>query len=95
MNIVPIGFFPFVLIGLIVGWFVGFLIKRGGYGLLGDILLGIVGAIIGGFLVGAAVGIPDPFTSITPLSIGLAIVGAAVTVAIVRTATHKRHIQTR
>jgi uncharacterized membrane protein YeaQ/YmgE (transglycosylase-associated protein family) len=41
-----------VLIGAIAGWLAGTLIKGGGFGLIGDIVVGIVGAIIGGWLAG-------------------------------------------
>lgn len=39
-------------IGAVAGWLAGMLMKGGGYGLLGDIVIGIVGAFIGGFLFG-------------------------------------------
>ena len=37
-------------IGAIAGWLAGQIMKGGGYGLLGDIVVGIVGAAIAGFL---------------------------------------------
>ena len=40
------------IVGLIAGWAAGKLMKGGGYGTLMDIVLGIAGAIIGGWLVG-------------------------------------------
>jgi uncharacterized membrane protein YeaQ/YmgE (transglycosylase-associated protein family) len=40
----------FVLVGLIAGWLAGQLMRGGGFGVLGDIVVGIVGALIGGFL---------------------------------------------
>lgn len=40
----------FVLIGLIAGWLAGQLMKGGGFGVVGDIVVGIVGALLGGFL---------------------------------------------
>jgi uncharacterized membrane protein YeaQ/YmgE (transglycosylase-associated protein family) len=43
----------FVLVGLIAGWLAGVLMKGGGFGVLGDIVVGIVGALIGGFLFSA------------------------------------------
>lgn len=43
----------FVLVGLIAGWLAGVLMKGGGFGVLGDIVVGIVGALIGGFLFGS------------------------------------------
>lgn len=39
-----------LLVGLIAGWLAGVVMRGGGYGVVGDIVIGIVGAIIGGFL---------------------------------------------
>jgi uncharacterized membrane protein YeaQ/YmgE (transglycosylase-associated protein family) len=40
----------FIVIGAVAGWLVGVLVKGGGFGLIGNILVGIIGAIIGGYL---------------------------------------------
>lgn len=40
----------FMLIGVIAGWLAGNLMKGGGFGLVGDLILGIIGAIVGGFV---------------------------------------------
>jgi len=40
----------FILIGLAAGWLAGQLVKGGGYGLVGDIVVGVIGALLGGFL---------------------------------------------
>ena len=37
-------------IGAIAGWLASHLIRGGGYGLIGDILVGIIGAVIAGYL---------------------------------------------
>ncbi|MDB4409427.1 GlsB/YeaQ/YmgE family stress response membrane protein [Gammaproteobacteria bacterium] len=39
-------------IGAVAGWLAGVIMKGGGYGLLGDIIIGIIGAFVGGFLFG-------------------------------------------
>ena len=40
----------FLIVGAIAGWLAGQIVKGGGYGLMGDIIVGIVGAYIAGFL---------------------------------------------
>ncbi len=45
-------FIWFILVGLIAGWLAGQLMKGGGYGVVGDIIVGIIGALLGGFLFG-------------------------------------------
>jgi uncharacterized membrane protein YeaQ/YmgE (transglycosylase-associated protein family) len=39
-------------IGAVAGWLAGVIMKGGGYGLLGDIIIGIIGAFVGGMLFG-------------------------------------------
>lgn len=41
-------FIWWILVGLIAGWLTGKLMKGGGYGFFVDIILGIIGAIVGG-----------------------------------------------
>jgi len=42
----------FLVIGAIAGWLAGVVMKGGGFGLVGDIIVGIVGAVVGGWLFG-------------------------------------------
>ncbi len=41
-----------LIIGALAGWLAGVLVKGGGFGLIGDIVVGIIGAFIGGWLAG-------------------------------------------
>jgi uncharacterized membrane protein YeaQ/YmgE (transglycosylase-associated protein family) len=40
-------FAMWVLVGLMAGWLAGFVMKSGGYGLRGDLILGLVGSLAG------------------------------------------------
>ena len=40
----------FAVIGLVAGWLAGQLMKGGGFGVIGDIVVGVIGALLGGFL---------------------------------------------
>lgn len=42
----------FLLIGLIAGWIAGQLTKGGGFGPIGNLIVGVAGAVLGGFLFG-------------------------------------------
>jgi len=42
----------FLVIGLVAGWLAGQLMKGGGFGLIGDLVVGVIGAFIGGWLLG-------------------------------------------
>jgi uncharacterized membrane protein YeaQ/YmgE (transglycosylase-associated protein family) len=40
----------FLVVGAIAGWLAGLIVRGGGFGLIGDIIVGIVGAFIAGWL---------------------------------------------
>lgn len=40
----------FLIVGLVAGWLAGLLVKGGGFGLVGDLVVGVIGALLGGFL---------------------------------------------
>jgi uncharacterized membrane protein YeaQ/YmgE (transglycosylase-associated protein family) len=42
----------FLAIGAVAGWLAGVITKGGGFGLLGDIVIGILGAVVGGYVFG-------------------------------------------
>lgn len=44
------GLLWFLIVGLIAGWLAGVLVKGGGFGLIGDLVVGVVGAFLGGWL---------------------------------------------
>ncbi len=70
----------YLAIGAVAGWLAGTLVKGGGFGLIGNIVVGIIGAFLGGFVfnfLGIAVsGIVG--------SIIMATVGAAILIFVVR-----------
>ena len=43
-------FVSWVVVGLLAGWLAGFAMKGGGYGLVGDMVLGLVGSVMGGWI---------------------------------------------
>ncbi|ARU06721.1 GlsB/YeaQ/YmgE family stress response membrane protein [Comamonas serinivorans] len=64
-------FVYFILVGLIAGWLAGVLVKGGGLGLVGDIVVGIIGALLGGWLFG-----------VLGISAGAGLVGAIITATV-------------
>lgn len=74
------GLIIFLAIGAIAGWLAGTIMKGGGFGLIGNIVVGIVGAVVGGFVFGF-LGIS---TGGLIGSIITATVGAVVLLAILR-----------
>jgi uncharacterized membrane protein YeaQ/YmgE (transglycosylase-associated protein family) len=43
----------FLIVGGLAGWLAGLLMRGGGFGVIGDIVVGIIGGVIGGYLFGA------------------------------------------
>jgi uncharacterized membrane protein YeaQ/YmgE (transglycosylase-associated protein family) len=46
------GLIYWIVVGLIAGWLAGRVMKGGGYGVVVDIILGMLGGIVGGFVLG-------------------------------------------
>jgi uncharacterized membrane protein YeaQ/YmgE (transglycosylase-associated protein family) len=81
------GIIAWILLGLVAGWLAGQVMK-GGYGLVGDIVLGIVGAVVGGFLASRLLGLDvDGFNV---MSILIAFAGACIVIAISRAVSGNR-----
>ncbi len=43
-------FLWFIILGAVAGWLAGQIMKGGGFGLIGNIIVGIVGGVIGGWV---------------------------------------------
>src|SRR5207244_5828729 len=74
------GFIAWIIVGLIAGWLAGLIMKGGGYGLIGDLILGLIGALIGGWLFSIILPSAEPTGLIG--SIIVATIGAVVLVGI-------------
>jgi uncharacterized membrane protein YeaQ/YmgE (transglycosylase-associated protein family) len=72
-----------LVVGLIAGWLAGLVAKGSGYGLIGDVIIGVVGALLGGFLTGRAFGI-DYVTGLNITTIVVAFVGALILIFLLR-----------
>jgi uncharacterized membrane protein YeaQ/YmgE (transglycosylase-associated protein family) len=73
-----------IIVGGIAGWLASLVVQGGGMGVLGDIIVGIVGAILGGLLLSLL--LPGNF-SLTGFNLGslvVAFVGAVVLLLILR-----------
>jgi len=46
----PVAIIIMLAIGAVAGWLAGLVIKGGGFGLIGNILVGVAGALVAGFL---------------------------------------------
>jgi uncharacterized membrane protein YeaQ/YmgE (transglycosylase-associated protein family) len=81
------GIVAWLVLGLLAGFLASLLMNKGGEGLLMDIILGIVGAVVGGFIAQLA-----GFSGITGLnlySILIAVGGAVVVLAVYHAVTRR------
>lgn len=44
------GLILFLIIGICAGWLAGKIMKGGGFGLVGDLIVGVIGALLGGWV---------------------------------------------
>ena len=44
------GILSWIVVGLIAGWLAGMVMRGGGYGLIGDIVVGVIGGLLGGWI---------------------------------------------
>ncbi len=72
-----------IIVGLIAGWLAGLVMRGGGYGVLGDIILGIIGALLGGFIGAALFGVPTN-SGVNLTTLFWAFIGAVIVVALSR-----------
>jgi uncharacterized membrane protein YeaQ/YmgE (transglycosylase-associated protein family) len=87
MNLEPGGIIAWLVVGLVAGWLAGQFMKGGGYGIVGDLVVGVIGAFIGGLifsllLPGSSVGLIG--------SIVVAVIGAVILIAILRAVSGNR-----
>ncbi|MDQ6647863.1 MAG: GlsB/YeaQ/YmgE family stress response membrane protein [Pseudomonadota bacterium] len=76
------GLIIFILIGAIAGWLAGLIVRGFGFGLLGNIVVGIIGAFLAGWLLpqlGIGFSIVNPIVT----SIVYAMIGAIVLLVII------------
>jgi uncharacterized membrane protein YeaQ/YmgE (transglycosylase-associated protein family) len=69
-------------LGLLAGWLAGVLVKGSGYGVIGDIILGILGALVGGWITSSLMGVD--VTGFNLQSLLVAVLGAIVVIFIAR-----------
>ena len=88
MSLMPGGIIAWIFVGLISGWLAGKVMKGGGFGLIGDLVVGLIGSLVGGFLVSFF----DTGTAGFVGSIFVAFLGACVFIAIARAISGRRMI---
>ena len=79
------GLITWVVVGAIAGWLAGQVMKGSGFGLIGDIVIGIIGALVGGWFAGMLVSnVGNAFSAFSLTTIVVAFIGAVVVLLVTR-----------
>ena len=71
-----------LILGLVAGWLASLIMGSGGFGLIGDIVVGILGAVLGVWLASMFLGVD--VTGLNVASVAVAVGGAIILIAIFR-----------
>lgn len=83
------GLIAWIVIGALAGWITGKLMKGSGYGFIMDMVVGLIGALIGGFL-SSHLGLGGVDQHGLIMSIVIAVIGAVILTVILRLITGNR-----
>jgi uncharacterized membrane protein YeaQ/YmgE (transglycosylase-associated protein family) len=78
------GLLSWIVVGLIAGWLAGRAMKGKGYGLIGDVVIGVIGGLLGGFIASYFFHVGDPMSGINLTSIVIAFLGAVLLLFVLR-----------
>jgi uncharacterized membrane protein YeaQ/YmgE (transglycosylase-associated protein family) len=78
------GILSWAVVGLIAGFLAGQVMRGGGYGVIGDIIVGVLGGLLGGWIAFYFFGVGDTMTGINLVSILVAFAGAMLLILILR-----------
>jgi len=82
----PSSIFGWLIVGLIAGWAAGHAMGKGGFGVIGDVIVGLIGAVIGGVVIGFIWAGTTGFVG----SILVAFIGACILIWLVRLISVRR-----
>jgi uncharacterized membrane protein YeaQ/YmgE (transglycosylase-associated protein family) len=85
------GIIAWIIIGVIAGWITGKLMKGSGFGFFMDMIVGLIGAVIGGFIA-THLGVAPPGQQGLIVSIIIAVIGAVILTWIVRLISGNRSV---
>ncbi|MBS1806454.1 MAG: GlsB/YeaQ/YmgE family stress response membrane protein [Acidobacteria bacterium] len=83
------GLIAWIIIGVIAGWLTGKLMKGSGFGFFMDMIVGLVGALVGGFL-SSRLGMGGVGEHGLIISIVIAVIGAVILTVLLRLITGNR-----
>jgi uncharacterized membrane protein YeaQ/YmgE (transglycosylase-associated protein family) len=82
------GLLAWVVVGAIAGWLASVVMGGSGFGLIGDIVVGAIGAVVGGWLASTFFHMPGAISGINVQTIVVAFLGAVVVLFVARALRH-------
>jgi uncharacterized membrane protein YeaQ/YmgE (transglycosylase-associated protein family) len=79
-----VGIITWIIVGAIAGWLAGKVMKGKGFGLVGNIVVGSIGALVGGWLAGAVFNIHNAISGFDLRTIIVAFLGAVIVLYVAR-----------
>jgi uncharacterized membrane protein YeaQ/YmgE (transglycosylase-associated protein family) len=86
LHLQPGGWIAWIVVGVLAGWGAGFVMRGAGFGIVGDLITGLIGALLGGLLFGMAVPGDAGFWG----SVLIAFLGACLFIFLARVVALKR-----
>ena len=84
------GIIAWIVLGAIAGWITN-MIMGGKEGVIATVILGIIGAVVGGWLAGTVLKVAD-VTGVNIESIVVSVIGAVIVVAVYRLVVGRRSV---
>ena len=78
------GILSWIIVGLIAGFLAGQVMRGGSYGVIGDMIVGVLGGLLGGWIAFYFFHVGDTMSGINLVSILVAFVGAILLILILR-----------
>lgn len=76
------GILSWIIVGLIAGWLAGELLRGSSLSLVGNIVVGILGALLGGFSASALLDFANPLSAIHVTTVIVAFLGSVILLAV-------------
>jgi uncharacterized membrane protein YeaQ/YmgE (transglycosylase-associated protein family) len=87
------GILSWVIVGLVAGFLAGQVMRSGGYGVIGDIIVGVLGGLLGGWIAFYFFNVGDTMSGISIVSILTAFMGAIMLILILRMVGGRRSLR--
>ena len=87
------GVLSWIMVGLIAGFLAGLVMRGGGYGVIGDIIVGVLGGLLGGWIGSSLLHIDAALTGVNLESILIAFAGAVLLLLVLRMIGGRRSLR--